>query len=134
MAIRKLDANTINNMSETPHETEYVELSIEDAEYLLNKASEEIDILAAVVNSTVDCFNNSCFGQELLATDESYNFVNSMAYYLTEVIPKLLKGDIDSIIEESDPENYESRQDFEDSLEQLRIRFFENLSKRYLNN
>lgn len=130
MAIKKMDASVLDKQEDNASNES---LTVEEAGYLLNKGMEELAVLATVVDSTVNCFNNSAF-KELIETDEFLQFRESMFFYISEIIPRLLKGDIDSIIENADPNNYDSKEEFEKGLEELRVKFFNNLIKRYLNN
>lgn len=130
MAIKKLDATTIQ--AEESKKTEEA-LTDEEATYLYDKGMGELAVLATVIDSTVNCFNTSAF-KELVETEEFILFRESMIFYLSETIPRLLKGDFDSIIEDANPNNYDSKEELEKDLEALRVKFFNNLIERYLNN
>lgn len=130
MAIKKLDAIALEKEESNITKDS---ITVEEAEYLLDKGMGELAVLATVVESTANCFNNSAFN-DLLNTDEFSQFRESMFFYISEVIPRLLKGDIDSIIDNADPDNYDSKEEFEKGLEELRIKFFNNLIQKYLNN
>ena len=55
-----------------------------------------------------------------------------MDYYINFVIPSLLQGDIDSIIEKAPKDTEEENKAFRQDLELLRNLFYQELAEKYL--
>ena len=55
-----------------------------------------------------------------------------MKYYMEFVIPSLLEGDIDSIIENAPKDTEEENEVFKEDLEFLRNLFYQELAEKYL--
>lgn len=137
MAIKKMSIDMFDSIAkeskkecktESVQETKY--LTEKDFEYLCDKAMLELYEITLVINTMVDTVLKSQFGRLILDTDEFMQFKDSSAFYLTNMLPSLLTGDLDSIIEEYN--DSDDKEEFQKTLEELRVTIYENLVKKYL--
>lgn len=73
--------------------------------------------------------NETSFGFALMDTVEFINFEESIKYYLNTVLPSLMEGNYDSIINNIEVDDVTN---FTESLDSLRLLFFQELAQKYL--
>ena len=133
MAIRKMSADMFEAIAENKAiKEETFELTAEQAEELYDAGMVELKKNALLFNVFVSEINNSSFGFALLETPEFLEFKQAMEYYMEFVIPSLLQGDIDSIIEKAPKDTEEENEEFRQDLELLRNLFYQELAEKYL--
>ena len=133
MAIRKMSADMFEAIAENKAiKEETFELTAEQAEDLFDAGIEELKHNALLFNIFVSGIEKSAFGFALLETPEFLEFKQSMDYYINFVIPSLLQGDIDSIIEKAPKDTKEENKAFRQDLELLRNLFYQELAEKYL--
>lgn len=133
MAIKKMSADMFEAIAENKAiKEETFELTAEQAEELYDAGMVELKKNALLFNVFISEINNSSFGFALLGTPEFLEFKQAMEYYMEFVIPSLLQGDIDSIIEKAPKDIEEENEEFRQDLELLRNLFYQELAEKYL--
>lgn len=140
MAIKKMSVDMFDKIAK---QTTLVEqdnkeddesiLTDSQIETLYEEGLSELFQINVAVTSLVTFIASSSFGFALTETGEFKDFIESMNYYTIDVIPSLLEGEINSIIEKAPPkETKEETGEFRNNLKSLRVLFFEELMQRYL--
>lgn len=133
MAIKKMSADMFEAIAENKAiKEETFELTAKQAEELYDAGMAELKKNALLFNVFVSGINNSSFGFALLETPEFLEFKQAMEYYMEFVIPALLQGDIDSIIEKAPKDTEEENEEFRQDLGLLRNLFYQELAEKYL--
>ena len=133
MAIRKMNVDMFDKIANNKAiKEETFELTAEQAELLYQEGIEELKQDAMILNMCISSIGNSSLGFALLETQEFLEFKQAMKYYMEFVIPSLLEGDIDSIIENAPKDTEEENEVFKEDLEFLRNLFYQELAEKYL--
>lgn len=133
MTIKKLNVEMFETIVENKQvEEESFELTTEQAEALYDSGMSELNSNAFLFNSLISEINDSSLGFVFLQTPEFEEFFDVMNYYISFLIPLLLKGDFDSIIKESLKEVEQENEELKQTLECLRILLYQELAKKYL--
>ena len=137
MAIKKMSIDMFDKIAkesdeETTSKQERKDLSEEDAHELFNHAIGELGQITLIINAMVDALLSSCFGRMILETDEFSVFKDATQFYINSMMPNLLTGDIDSIIEDIKNLNSDDEDEVRMNLEELRVNIYEHLARKYL--
>lgn len=133
MTIKKLNVDMFEAIVENKQvEEESFELTTEQAEALYDAGMSELNSNAFLFNALISEINDSSLGFVFLQTPEFEEFFDVMNYYISFLIPLLLKGDFDSIIKESLKEAEQENEEFKQTLECLRSLLYQELAKKYL--
>ena len=133
MTIKKLNVDMFEAIVENKQvEEESFELTTEQAEALYDAGMSELNSNAFLFNALISEINDSSLGFVFLQTSEFEEFFDVMNYYISFLIPLLLKGDFDSIIKESLKEAEQENEEFKQTLECLRNLLYQELAKKYL--
>ena len=133
MAIRKMNVDMFDKIANNKAiKEETFELTAEQAELLYQEGIEELKQNAMILNMCISSIGNSSFGFALLETQEFLEFKQAMKYYMEFVIPSLLEGDIDSIIENAPKDTEGENEIFKEDLEFLGNLFYQELAEKYL--
>lgn len=133
MTIKKLNVDMFEAIVENKQvEEESFELTTEQAEALYDAGMSELNSNAFLFNALISEINDSSLGFVFLQTSEFEEFFDVMNYYISFLIPLLLKGDFDSIIKESLKEAEQENEEFKQTLECLRSLLYQELAKKYL--
>ena len=133
MIIKKLNVDMFEAIVENKQvEEESFELTTEQAEALYDAGMSELNSNAFLFNALISEINDSSLGFVFLQTPEFEEFFDVMNYYISFLIPLLLKGDFDSIIKEPLKEAEQENEEFKQTLECLRSLLYQELAKKYL--
>lgn len=99
MSIKKMDMNLLNKMmSDDKENTDDLELSSDDLNALYELGMKDLENLkVSLVVSQLDIVS-SCFSPVFDISEPIKEYFKYMLFLCEEVLPKLLKGDIDGII------------------------------------
>lgn len=99
MSIKKMDMNLLNKMmSDDKENTDDLELSSDDLSALYELGMKDLENLkVSLVVSQLDIVS-SCFSPVFDISEPIKEYFKYMLFLCEEVLPKLLKGDIDGII------------------------------------
>lgn len=104
MAIKKMNADMLDKvLSNASTSTEKTQdkttvMDQDTLERLYEKGLEEIVDLMIIISASLDAMALSSFAPLFMNSDVIDDYVNYMSFFCENMIPKLLKGDIDGIM------------------------------------
>lgn len=103
MAIKKMNADMLdkiisNAQSETKEEHKEA-ISQERLEELYEIGEAEISEILMTIGLSVAVLKSSAFAPVLMNSDVVHDYIKYMAFFCEDMLPKLLKGDIDGIMD-----------------------------------
>lgn len=134
MAIKKINADMLDKIATNTlkeKQTEQVEnsaLSETDLETLHDAGMSEISEVMLAVGVSLSMLKGSSFAPIFMNSDVVQDFAGYMVFFCEEMIPKLLKGDIDGIMDLTT----EGALITPERLKEMREQVYELLQEKYL--
>lgn len=134
MAIKKMNADMLDKIAtgvskeNKTEQTNSSVLSEEELERLYDAGMSEITEVMLAVGVSLSMLKGSSLAPIFMNSDVVQDFAGYMMFFCEEMIPKLLKGDIDGIMELTT----EGASITPEKLKEMREQIYELLQERYL--
>lgn len=134
MAIKKMNADMLDKIATSTSEAKQTEqtnsstLSEAELETLYDAGMSEITEVMVAVGVSLSMLKGSSLSPIFMNSDVVQDFVGYMMFFCEEMIPKLLKGDIDGIMELTT----EGASITPERLKEMREQIYELLQEKYL--